>query len=1054
LYVNNLGLIGIEFFKLLIKIFIMKRMSYFLLALLCWVAPLSMQAFGTNPTSNSTTNKTLVAGCDGVTIVGGSGSIAIAGLGGYSHIIVFTPGFASIVYDQQVNSATLNVPVAAGSYIVKVWSNPDPAAPCENNFPVTVGGGGGGGATPPVAVNDNATTPQSTPISIAVLGNDNVNGTLQSLVVASNPANGTAVVSGNNIIYTPNAGFSGTDAFTYTISNGSGTSTATVTVTVPTSGGGGGGSDICTNPAANIVGGNGSITITGITSGCSIIQVFSAVWAPVYTQQVTGSTVTVPNLTAGSYIVKVTQLGAGCTYPVVCAVQSTVTVSGGGGGGATAPTAVNDASTTPRNTPVSIPVLNNDNINGTLQALVIMSNPNNGTAVVNGNNVVYTPNAGFCGNDLFTYKILNNSNLSAIATVNVSVTCPVANPPVAVNDNSATPQNTPVSIPVLGNDNVNGTLQSLVIASNPLNGTAVVNGNNIIYTPNFGFSGIDVFTYTISNGSGTSTATVNVNVAAPVLGPVASNDNATTNQNTGVNISVLNNDNLNGAALTSLTITTNPANGTAVVNGNTILYTPRAGFCGNDAFVYRITTVNGASSATANITVNCPVDPCATDAIAPVFANCPANISNTLTANAACATINWTAPTATDNCTTPTVTQVAGPTNGSCLAVGTYTVTYKATDAKGNSSMCSFTITVNAYVNPCANDVTPPVITCPANMSKTPTTNGTCWTNFTWNAATATDNCSTPKVVQVSGPTSGSCIGYGVSTVCYKATDAKGNSATCTFTVTVNKPACTTVYCEFKNNTSCPLNLYCVNSSGVKSWHATLNPGYWCSRTCASGTRWLMCTGNGSVVSDYTCTSECNQYVTPTTCKSGSWLAANAVLTMEAKAELNRNRIDFINNTSDVNDYFTVEKASPITGDFEKLEIVNNKRSANETELYTTYDNAPTEGDNTYRVKVTYVDGTSKTSAPQTISFKGTEGVRMFPNPAVDVIAVDLSKYKGQAVTISLYNQFGQQVLTQQIEKAVGTVNVDVSQNSTGNYLMRVVSKGRKDVIQQVHIAK
>jgi hypothetical protein len=103
---------------------------------------------------------------------------------------------------------------------------------------------------------------------------------------------------------------------------------------------------------------------------------------------------------------------------------------------------------------------------------------------------------------------------------------------------------------------------------------------------------------------------------------------------------------------------------------------------------------------------------------------------------------------------------------------------------------------------------------------------------------------------------------------------------------------------------------------------------------------------------------------------------------------------------------------------------------------------------------VTYVDGTSKTSAPQTISFKGTEGVRMFPNPAVDVIAVDLSKYKGQAVTISLYNQFGQQVLTQQIDKAAGTVNVDVSQNSTGNYLMRVVSKGRKDVIQQVHIAK
>jgi hypothetical protein len=215
-----------------------------------------------------------------------------------------------------------------------------------------------------------------------------------------------------------------------------------------------------------------------------------------------------------------------------------------------------------------------------------------------------------------------------------------------------------------------------------------------------------------------------------------------------------------------------------------------------------------------------------------------------------------------------------------------------------------------------------------------------------------------------------------------------------------------------------------------------------------------LCKSDGSIISDYKCTAECKQYVTPTTCKTGSWLASNAVLELDAKAELNRNRLEFVNNTSDVNDYFTVEKVNPATGDFEKLEVVNNKRTTNDTELYTTYDNAPSEGDNTYRVKVTYLDGTSLTSAPQTVSFKGVEGIRMYPNPAVDVIGVDLSKYKGQAVTIALYNQFGQQVLTQQIEKAAGTVNVDVSQNPTGNYLMRVVSKGRKDVIQQVHIAK
>ncbi|HSN70969.1 MAG TPA: autotransporter domain-containing protein, partial [Steroidobacteraceae bacterium] len=47
------------------------------------------------------------------------------------------------------------------------------------------------------------------------------------------PANGTAQVSGNGVLYTPAAGFTGTDRFTYTISDSVGaTASATVTVTV------------------------------------------------------------------------------------------------------------------------------------------------------------------------------------------------------------------------------------------------------------------------------------------------------------------------------------------------------------------------------------------------------------------------------------------------------------------------------------------------------------------------------------------------------------------------------------------------------------------------------------------------------------------------------------------------------------------------------------------------------------------------------------------------------------------------------------------------------
>jgi hypothetical protein len=51
------------------------------------------------------------------------------------------------------------------------------------------------------------------------------------------PANGTVVNNGTDVTYTPNAGYTGIDTFTYTASDGrGGTDTAIVTVTVTESG--------------------------------------------------------------------------------------------------------------------------------------------------------------------------------------------------------------------------------------------------------------------------------------------------------------------------------------------------------------------------------------------------------------------------------------------------------------------------------------------------------------------------------------------------------------------------------------------------------------------------------------------------------------------------------------------------------------------------------------------------------------------------------------------------------------------------------------------------
>jgi hypothetical protein len=102
---------------------------------------------------------------------------------------------------------------------------------------------------PPDATDDMASTVVDTPVSIHVLANDSDgNNDPITITAVSSPVNGTAVINNNGtpgnpaddrIVYTPNAGFTGTDSFTYTISDGQGgtdTATATVSVTAPSAG--------------------------------------------------------------------------------------------------------------------------------------------------------------------------------------------------------------------------------------------------------------------------------------------------------------------------------------------------------------------------------------------------------------------------------------------------------------------------------------------------------------------------------------------------------------------------------------------------------------------------------------------------------------------------------------------------------------------------------------------------------------------------------------------------------------------------------------------------
>jgi uncharacterized repeat protein (TIGR01451 family) len=136
------------------------------------------------------------------------------------------------------------------------------------------------------------------------------------------------------------------------------------------------------------------------------------------------------------------------------------------------------------------------------------------------------------------------------------------------------------------------------------------------------------------------------------------------------------------------------------------------------------------------------------------------------------AEVNYVPATATDACGVADVTCL--PPSGSTFALGTATINCTARDVNGNTSTCSFTVTVN--------DADAPVITCPQNITMVlPATQTSAVINYP--PATATDN--QPGVVVTCAPPSGSTFPLGVSTVTCVATDVSGNRATCGFSVSL-----------------------------------------------------------------------------------------------------------------------------------------------------------------------------------------------------------------------------------------------------------------------------
>ncbi|MEZ4919982.1 MAG: HYR domain-containing protein [Saprospiraceae bacterium] len=186
------------------------------------------------------------------------------------------------------------------------------------------------------------------------------------------------------------------------------------------------------------------------------------------------------------------------------------------------------------------------------------------------------------------------------------------------------------------------------------------------------------------------------------------------------------------------------------------------------------TVVTYTATDTTGNQLTCSFTVTVTETIPPVLVDCPVDM--TLYTDTCTSVATWMPPLATDNCDFDTLT--SNFQSGDIFPEGTTTVEYIAADLWGNTSNCTFDITV-------IDTVAPTFSGCPQDTIVDGL--GACEIPVFWDQPSATDNC-VPDPLIYSIPAPGDTFPVGHTPVSIFVEDPSGNTDTCIFVVTVLGP--------------------------------------------------------------------------------------------------------------------------------------------------------------------------------------------------------------------------------------------------------------------------
>jgi gliding motility-associated-like protein len=516
----------------------------------------------------------------------------------------------------------------------------------------------------PVATDDTITTNEDTSVTLNVTGNDTDDVSLDFTSVDLNTAtagqqNTRTTAQGDysadatgNVTFTPALNFTGSTSITYSVEDGESATSNVASISISVT-------PVNDKPVAandtritnedtpatiNVV--SNDTDVDGVVNPASVdldpsaagIQTSHVSAEGTYSVNASGVVTFVPvnNFFGGSTLTYVVSDDQGLISDPATVTLTVTSVND-------PPIAANDITSTDQGVAITFSVVANDlDVDGTVNAGTVDLDQSiagiqqtrtiaSGTYTVNAAGVVtFTPVTNFSGTSSITYSVNDNvGTVSNGATISVLVNF-VNQKPVANNDAASTTEDTPVTVSILANDTDDG---SIITTSVDLNmgtfgvqntfttteGSYTVNNTGVLtFTPVLNFTGNSTISYTVNDNIGetSNAATITIIVSPVNDAPSATNDAASTNEDTNVVINVIANDSDPDGSIDPASVdllpgtdaidqTNTVAQGTFTANAATgaVTFSPTANFNGSASTTYNVRDNGGLKSNTATITV-------------------------------------------------------------------------------------------------------------------------------------------------------------------------------------------------------------------------------------------------------------------------------------------------------------------------------------------------------------------------------------------------------------------------------------------------------------------